>query len=161
MAKLACAARRYSRVWFELIRGTIEKYGVQAEDIHNFDETGFQMGVIGSMKDVTGSERRTRPNLIQPGDGEWVTVIQSICAAGNATPPFIIYKGRVHISAWYEEAHIPHDWKLSVSDNGWTNNALGLEWLKHFDEHTKARQVGSYRLLSRPSGCEADDDLAG
>jgi hypothetical protein len=24
---------------------------------------------------------------------------------------------------------------------------LGLEWLKHFDKHTKARQVGSYRLL--------------
>ena len=105
------------------------------------------MGVIGSVKVITGSERRRRPNIIQPGDREWVPVIQSICAAGNATPPFIIYKGRVHISAWYEEAHIPHDSKLSVSDNGWTNNAFGLEWLKHFDEHTKARQGGLYRLL--------------
>jgi hypothetical protein len=74
-------------------------------------------------------------------------VIQSICAAGYATPPFIIYKGRVHISAWYEEASIPRNWKLSVSENGWTNNALGLEWLKHFDAHTKTRQVGVYRLL--------------
>ena len=105
------------------------------------------MGVIGSMKVVTGSERRTRPTLVQPGNREWVTVIQSICAAGYATPPFIIYKGRVHISAWYEEADIPYDWKLSVSENGWTNNKLGLAWLKHFDEYTKTRQVGSYRLL--------------
>ena len=24
------------KAWFELVRGTIEKYGVQAEDIHNF-----------------------------------------------------------------------------------------------------------------------------
>jgi hypothetical protein len=39
------------------------------------------------------------------------------------------------------------DWKLSVSENGWTNNALGHVWLKHFDAHTKARQVGGYRLL--------------
>jgi hypothetical protein len=31
-----------------------------------------------------------------------------------------------------------------VLENGWTNNALGLEWLKHFDAHTKARQVGGY-----------------
>ena len=99
------------------------------------------------MKVVTVSERRTRPNLIQPGDREWVTVIQGICAAGYAIPPFIIYKGRFHISAWYEEATIPYDWKISVSENGWTNNALGLEWLKHFDAHTKARQKGSYRLL--------------
>ena len=132
--------------WFELVRETKAKYGVLDDDIHNFDETGFQMGVIGSMKVVTGSERRTRPNLIQPGDREWVTVIQSICAAGYAIPPFI-YKGRVHISAWYEERNIPYDWKLSVSENGWTNNQLGLEWLKHFDQHTKSRQKGSYRLL--------------
>jgi hypothetical protein len=115
--------------------------------VHNFDKTGFQMGVIGSMKVVTGSERRTRSDLIQPGDREWVTVIQSICAAGYATSPFIIYKGHVHISAWYEEADIPRNWKLLVSKNGWTNNALGLEWLKHFDAHTKVRRVGRYRLL--------------
>jgi hypothetical protein len=133
--------------WFKLIEETKAKYGVHEDDMHNFDETGFQMGVIGSMKVVTGSERRARPQLVQPGDREWVTVVQSICAAGYATPPFVIYKGRVHISAWYEEQDIPRNWKLSVSENGWTNNALGLEWLKHFDAHTKARQVGLYRLL--------------
>ena len=77
------------------------------DDVHNFDETGFQMGVIGSMKVVTGSERRGRPEMVQPGDREWVTVIQSICAAGYAIPPFIIYKGAVHISAWYEDMSIP------------------------------------------------------
>ena len=102
------------------------------------------MGIIGSMKVVTGSERRNRPQLVQPGNREWVTVIQSICAAGYAIPPFIIYKGRVYISIWYEEADIPRNWKLSVSKNGWTNNALSLEWLKHFDTYTKARQVGGY-----------------
>ncbi|KAF1926238.1 CENP-B protein, partial [Didymella exigua CBS 183.55] len=108
------------------------------------------IGVISSIKVITGAERRARPALVQPGDREWVTVIQSICAAGYATPPFIIYKGRVYISAWYEEAlipHIPRNWKLSVSESGWTNNALSLEWLKHFDAHTKASQVGAYRLL--------------
>lgn len=133
--------------WFKLVEETKAKYGVHDNDVHNFDETGFQMGVIGSMKVVTGSERRARPALVQPGDREWVTVIQSVCAAGYAIPPFIIYKGRVHISAWYEETSIPRNWKLSVSENGWTNNTLGLEWLKHFDAHTKTRQVGGYRLL--------------
>jgi hypothetical protein len=133
--------------WFKLVEDTKAKYGVHNNNLHNFDETGFQMGVIGSMKVFTGAERRTRPELIQPGDREWVTVIKSICAAGYAILPLIIYKGRVHISAWYMEDDIPHDWKLSVSENGWTNNMLGLEWLKHFDKHTKARQVGSYRLL--------------
>ena len=27
--------------WFERVRKTIDKYGVQDEDIHNFDEIGF------------------------------------------------------------------------------------------------------------------------
>jgi hypothetical protein len=133
--------------WFGLVANVKAKYGIQDDDVHNFDKSGFQMGVIGSMKVVTGSERRARPDLIQPGDREWVTVIQGICAAGYAIPPFIIYKGRVHISAWYEETDIPGNWKLSVSETGWTNNELGLKWLKHFDACTKGRKVGVYRLL--------------
>ena len=133
--------------WFKLVEDTKAKYGVADEDVHNFDETGFQMGVIGSVKVVTGSERRSKPDLIQPGNREWVTNIQSICAAGYATLSFIIYKGRVHISAWYEEVGIPRNWKVSVSENGWTNNELGVAWLKHFDAYTKTRQVGQWRLL--------------
>ncbi|KAF1923639.1 DDE-domain-containing protein, partial [Didymella exigua CBS 183.55] len=104
--------------------------------------TPFQLNVRANCQKLTATKEQTIP-----GDREWVTVIQSICAAGYATPPFIIYKGRIHISAWYEETDIPHNWKLSVSENSWTNNALSLEWLKHFDAHTRARQVGGYRLL--------------
>ena len=70
--------------WFKLVEETKAKYGVHDDDVHNFDETRFQMGIIRSMKVVTGSERRTQPNLIQLGDQEWVTAIQSICAAGSA-----------------------------------------------------------------------------
>jgi hypothetical protein len=45
-----------------------------------------------------------------------------VYTARYAIPPFIIYKGRVHISAWYMEDDITHNWKLSVSENGWTNH---------------------------------------
>jgi len=34
-----------------------------------------------------------------------------------------------------------------VSDNGWTDDALGLEFIKHFDIYTKDRIIGIYRLL--------------
>jgi hypothetical protein len=141
--------------WFKLVEDTKVKYSVHDDDAHNSNKTGFQMGVVGSMKVVIDAGRHTRPELVQPGDREWATVIQSICAAGYATQPFIIYKGRVHISAWYEEANIPRDWKLSVSENGWTNSALGPERLKHFDSHTNiaiiaaivARKILKYSRL--------------
>jgi hypothetical protein len=50
--------------WFKLVDDTKAKYGVHDYDVHNFDETGFQIGVIGLIKVVTGAERRTRPALV-------------------------------------------------------------------------------------------------
>jgi hypothetical protein len=70
-----------------------------------------------------------------------VTVIAGINAAG------LIFAGQYHLSAWYEEAEIPRDWAIAVSDNGWTNNELGFEWLKHFNAYTKTRVEGARRLL--------------
>jgi hypothetical protein len=61
--------------WFKLVKDTKAQYGVHDDNIHNFDETGFQMGIISLMKVITGAERRTRPNLIQLGNREWVIVI--------------------------------------------------------------------------------------
>jgi hypothetical protein len=34
-----------------------------------------------------------------------------------------------------------------VSDNGWTNDGLGVEWIKHFHRYTESRSSGAYRLL--------------
>ena len=56
-------------------------------------------------------------------------------------------KAKHHLSSWYEDPTIPSDWKIGVSNNGWTNNELSVNWIKHFDQHTKARTKGVYRLL--------------
>jgi hypothetical protein len=111
------------------------------------DEAGFMISKITTQLVVTGSERRGRPKSIQPGNREWVTLIAAINAARWSVPPFLIFAGQYHLSAWYEEAEIPRDWVIAVSDNGWTNNELGVEWLKHFNAHIKARVVGARRLL--------------
>jgi hypothetical protein len=135
------------RSWFELVEQTKLKYGILDEDVYNFDEAGFMMGKITTQLVVTGSERRGRPKSIQHGNREWVTLIQAINAAGWAIPPFLIFPGQDPLSAWYEEETIPQDWAIAVSDNGWTTNALGVEWLKHFIKHTENRTVGARRLL--------------
>ena len=132
--------------WFELVEQTKAKYGICDEDVYNFDEAGFMMGKITTQLVVTASERRGRPKAVEPGNRGWVTLIAAINAAGWAVPPFLIFAGKYHLSAWYE-AEIPRDWAIAVSDNGWTNNELGVAWLKHFDAHTKTRVVGTRRLL--------------
>ena len=39
-------------------------------DIYNFDETGFAMGMIATARVVTQAERQSRLNLVQPGNRE-------------------------------------------------------------------------------------------
>jgi hypothetical protein len=134
------------------------KYGILDNDMYNFDEAGFMMGVISTGAVVTRADRQGRPKMIQQGNREWATTIQGINAMGWAIPPFLIFKAKHHLSAWYKEANLPHDWVVGVSDNGWTTNELGLAWLKHFDTHTKRRVVGSHRLLII-DGHESHDSL--
>jgi DDE superfamily endonuclease/helix-turn-helix, Psq domain/Tc5 transposase DNA-binding domain len=135
------------RPWFQLVRNIIEKYGILDADIYNFDETGFQMGVISTAKVITGAERSNRPVSVQPGNREWVTAIDCICADGQSLPPVIIFEGKMHQSTWYN-TELPEDWVIGVSDNGWTDNTLGLTWLKNvFEKHTVHRTKGVYRLL--------------
>jgi len=79
--------------WFDLVEQTKAKYGICDDDVYNFDEAGFIIGKITTQLVVTGSERRGRLKAIQPGNREWVTVIQGINAAGWAVPPFLIFAG--------------------------------------------------------------------
>jgi hypothetical protein len=133
--------------WFCLAQNTKAKYGIQDNNMYNFDETGFMMGMHNTSAVVTASERRSRPKSLQQGNQEWTTSVVCVSAAGWATPPFIIFQGKHHLSAWYKEESVPRDWVLAVSENGWITNELGLKWLEHFNRHTKERSVGGYCLL--------------
>ncbi|KAJ3545078.1 hypothetical protein NM208_g450 [Fusarium decemcellulare] len=135
------------RDWFRLVANTIAKYGIRSDDIYNFDETGFLMGMIATEMVVTGSERRSKPKSVQPGNREWITVIQAINAEGQAIQPFIIGAGQYHLANWYQESNLPGDWVIATTQNGWTDNETGLEWLKHFDRCTAKRSNSRYRLL--------------
>jgi hypothetical protein len=54
------------RKWFTLALNGMAKYGIRSDDIWNFDEAGFMIGVISSGVVVTGSERRGRQKSVQP-----------------------------------------------------------------------------------------------
>jgi hypothetical protein len=62
-------------------------------------------------------------------------------------PPFLCVAGRFHLAAWYSSGHVPRTWVVKTTPNGWTDHDTGLEWLRHFDQQTRARQKGQYRML--------------
>ncbi|KAH5799443.1 hypothetical protein HBI96_160390 [Parastagonospora nodorum] len=137
----------YKRALCEDPENMKAKHSILNNDMYNFNESGFIIGQILTRAVVTASERRGRPKTVQQGNREWTTVIQGVNATGWAIPPFIIFKGRHHLSAWYKEEDLPHNWVIAVSKNGWTTNKLGLQ-----------RVTGAYRLLII-DGHESHDSL--
>ena len=132
--------------WFSLVQKTILQYGIDPDDIYNFDETGFAMGLIATAKVITRREYYGRRALLQPGNREWVTAIECINSSGWALPPCVIFKGKVFIESWFDG--LPDDWRFEVSRKGWTSDEIGLRWLeKLFIPSTSSRTKGKYRLL--------------
>ncbi|RFU33227.1 hypothetical protein B7463_g3102, partial [Scytalidium lignicola] len=87
-----CEDPKLIQQWFNQFLETKLQYGILDEDIYNFDETGFAMGIIATIKVVIASECFGKPLLLQLGNREWVTVIESISADGWVLPPLIIFK---------------------------------------------------------------------
>ena len=133
--------------WFELVKNVVAKYSICDADIYNFDETGFMMGVISTGMVVTSSDGRAQAKKTQPGNREWVTVVQAVSSVGYAVPPYIIVAGKNHLESWYDEAEFPPQWRTGVSQNGWTTNELAMDWIRHFENFTAPRKLGVYRLL--------------
>ena len=132
--------------WFNLVQTTILQFGIDPDDVYNFDETGFAMGLTATIRVITRSEYYGRRALLQPGNREWVTVIECTNASGWALPPCMIFKGKVFIESWFDG--LPEDWRFEVSPNGWTSDEIGLRWLeKLFIPTTSSRTKGGYRLL--------------
>jgi len=61
---------------------TIAKYSVVEDDIFNFDETSFQMGVILTLKVIILSDRKGRLRTKQLGNRKWVTIIEVVNVRG-------------------------------------------------------------------------------
>ena len=132
--------------WFNLFQKTVIKYGVLSDDIYNFDESGFAMGISATTKVITQSFYTGRRGVLQAGNREWVTVIEAIGASGYTLPPYIIFKGKNFMKRWFDD--LPHQWAINHSPNGWTSDEIGVDWLqKHFIPHTTSRTKGKCRLL--------------
>jgi len=122
-------------------------YGVQDCDFYNFDETGFMMGIISSAMVVMRSDRHGKSKSVQPGNREWATAIECVNADGWCISPFLIVQGAYHLANWFTESDLPLNWVIKPTSNGWTNNETGLEWIKHFDKHTRTRTKSVYRMI--------------
>ncbi|CRL29069.1 DDE superfamily endonuclease, CENP-B-like [Penicillium camemberti] len=101
--------------------------------------------LIKTSASAARSEYYGRRPILQPGNREWVTVVECTNASGWALPPCMIFKGKVFIESWFDG--LPEDWRFEVSPNGWTSDKIGLRWLEKLFIPSTSRTKGVYRLL--------------
>jgi hypothetical protein len=132
--------------WYEMFRQACRDYGISEEHIWNVDETGFMIGVGKDQWVLTRDA--SRPSYLGSSSSrELVTVIKAVGGCGRVIPPMVILPGKVHQEHWYSKLDMEDDYLIGVSESGYTNDYLALEWLKHFNNLTKSRKPGAYRLL--------------
>ena len=80
-----------------------------------------------------------------------MTLIACVCGDGSALPPGLLYESANNTiqSSWVEEIEPgAHSVFVSSTPSGWTNNEVGVAWLKQvFDRFTKTKARRKYRLL--------------
>ncbi|KAJ6084345.1 hypothetical protein N7486_011145 [Penicillium sp. IBT 16267x] len=135
--------------WFATVREVIQEHGIHEDDIWNFDETGFAMGLCSTSKVITAVERSERPRRVIQGNREWVTIVECVSSKGIYIPPLIILKAKEHQAAWYQESALFNKgYAIARSQNGWTTDEIGLHWLKEiFKPQSKRYSTGAKRLL--------------
>lgn len=136
------------KAFFDNLKTLKIEHGITDEDIYNFDETCYAMGVAATTKVICSSNRTEKPGFVQPGSREWATVIECVGSTGKVLPPLIIFKSTHHQAEWFTDPNLPSDWSITYSQEGWTSDEIGLQWLeKVFEPFTRPLTIGTHRLL--------------
>jgi DDE superfamily endonuclease/Tc5 transposase DNA-binding domain len=133
------------REWYRRLENKIKEHGIQPQDIYNMDETGFRIGV-GRAHSVITRYRSGRQYLADPDNRDYITSIECICADGTALPSCLVLKGAI-IQERFIVDQLDESTLLATSETGYSNDMINIEWIAHFDEHTRLKTIGAFRLL--------------
>jgi len=146
LSRIASNTEAVYQKHFDDLDTIMADFGITRDDCWNMDETGFRIGVGGSQWIITMDYgRETQSPSITCRD--YSTAIEAVSATGVVLPGFLILTGAVHLAKWYTQTTVPDDYLIAVSESGYTNDELSLEWLKHFNKWSAKSQKGRWRLL--------------
>jgi hypothetical protein len=136
--------------WMTRVETTISELDIQRENMWNFDETNFIVGVLGKTRVVIERGHKEQGIAQQTGQRQSHTVIETISAAGKVLPPFIVITSAQIQTAWVEimeKNGFTRD-SLACNPSGYSNNQLCLHWLQViFEPLSRPENPEQWRLL--------------
>lgn len=125
-----------------------QRYRIPPRRVRNMDEKGFQMGQ--NRGDYVVFPRSAGAALAPTtGVTSWVTVIEYTNAEGLIGTPFVINAGKEPETDWWPPNIQLPNWIWAFSPKGWTDNELGLRWLKelYIPEIQRIDGLGNHSIL--------------
>lgn len=134
--------------WFKLVGETQNKEDIlYDEDIWTFDTYHCKEGDSSANALVTDTEWRNAKAGKWTNDSTWVSVFVGVSPAGHTVSSFIVSTNQQRRSHVDENADLMESWGHANSSEGQPSSDHNLDWLKHFDKHTRETVIGNRGLL--------------
>lgn len=124
----------------------VEK-GVQDEDTYNFDETGFSVGVGKDQWVITKDDTNARLYMEDPNNREYITSVECVGGRRDVISNMLILSEKQHLEKYFEENNLEDNVYLAVSDSGYSNDEIGVQWLEYFNKCTWKKRKGAWKML--------------
>ena len=99
LGRVTEASPKVIQNWYTILLQTIDELEICWNNTYNCDETGFAIGKGKAMRSVIDTEVGSKYEA-EPGQQEWVTVMECVCADGSSIPPIIIFKRENICKSW-------------------------------------------------------------
>ncbi|KAJ5858343.1 hypothetical protein N7534_003620 [Penicillium rubens] len=125
--------------WYKVFGQFLKKNKIQAHELYNWDETGFQLGV-GTKENVAST--RENETIATGGIGQNITGIECISADGWVMHPWFLMCGSEQMEDWFDGDNDPSNYKvIKPTAKGWTDDKTAIQWLLDFHYTTKKRPL--------------------
>ncbi len=118
---------------------------------YNADEGGIMAGMgVNGLVIGSSSHQAGQVPVKTDHSRSWTSFVECISAVGVALNPLVIFKAKSIQDQWFQaQILLQHPtWHITFSKNGWTSNAIALEWLvKVFLPETDTGDQSDARLL--------------
>ncbi|XP_074096377.1 uncharacterized protein LOC141525711 [Cotesia typhae] len=121
-------------IFFDNLESLIDCHHFNADSIYNVDEMGIT-NVQRNSKILALKGEKQVGKATSGERGATTTVVCSFSASGKYIPPYFIFK-RKRMNANLLRGG-DSNMVAAVSDSGWINENLFVEWLHHFISHAK------------------------
>ena len=118
--------------FFTLLREQVEKHHFKVDDIYNVDETAVKTSASKPPKIIAQTGKRQVGVISSLEKGALITSLVCCSATGQFIPPALIFVRKRLPPALLDRA--PPGTLGLVSDSGWVNSAVLLQWMKFFVE---------------------------